>query len=81
MAGAILTKLAIRRYREARGWPRRQLAVQLGVSMETVKRWEMGVTRPPVHHLFRMAQLFGVAAAELNDFPPPKPRQKKEAVA
>jgi transcriptional regulator with XRE-family HTH domain len=72
---------AIRQYREARGWSRQHIADQLGVSAQSIKRWELGMTRPPVHHLFRMAQLFGVAAAELNDFAPPKPRQRREAVA
>lgn len=59
----------------ARGWSRRHLAQQLTVSVESVKRWELGTSRPSVHHLFLMAQLFGVPGAELNDFPPPKPRQ------
>jgi len=36
----------IRHCRVAKGWTQEQLARNLGVSLNTVQRWEMGKTRP-----------------------------------
>jgi len=43
-----MTKLAnkIRQCRDIKGWTQEQLARNLGVSLNTVQRWESGKTRP-----------------------------------
>ena len=43
-----MTKLAykIRQWRDVKGWTQEQLARNLGVSLNTVQRWESGKTRP-----------------------------------
>jgi transcriptional regulator with XRE-family HTH domain len=43
-----MTKLAhkIRQCRNLKGWTQEQLARNLGVSLNTVQRWESGKTRP-----------------------------------
>jgi putative transcriptional regulator len=43
-----MTKLAakIRQCRDLKGWTQEQLARNIGVSLNTVQRWESGKTRP-----------------------------------
>jgi putative transcriptional regulator len=43
-----MTKLAdkIRQCRKLKGWTQEQLARNIGVSLNTVQRWESGKTRP-----------------------------------
>jgi putative transcriptional regulator len=43
-----VTKLAhkIRQCRDLKGWTQEQLARNIGVSLNTVQRWESGKTRP-----------------------------------
>jgi transcriptional regulator with XRE-family HTH domain len=43
-----MTELAdkIRQCRELRGWTQEQLARDLGVSLNTVQRWELGKNQP-----------------------------------
>ena len=41
------------------------VADQLGVSRQTVSKWETGVSDPSTSHLLRLAKLFGVSPAEL----------------
>ena len=43
-----MTKLAnkIRQCRDIKGWTQEQLSRNLGVSLNTVQRWESGKTRP-----------------------------------
>ena len=43
-----MTQLAkkIRQCRDIKGWTQEQLARNLGVSLNTVQRWESGKTRP-----------------------------------
>lgn len=41
------------------------VAEQLGVSRQTVSKWETGVNEPGTSNLLRLAKLFGVPADEL----------------
>lgn len=38
---------ALRRWREARRWTRKEAAEKLGVSERTIENWEQGVRTPP----------------------------------
>jgi transcriptional regulator with XRE-family HTH domain len=40
------------------GWPQKRLAEQLGIAPQTVSRWERGTTRPYIHHLQALCDLF-----------------------
>ena len=45
--------------RERMGVSQEQLANRLGVSRQTVYRWEKGKTNPPKSAIYMMADLFG----------------------
>ena len=48
---------AIRDLRKERGWTQKRLADELGKTVMTVTRWEMGVRTPPPDTLLRLANL------------------------
>jgi len=51
----------IRRYRRALAWTQHQLAETLGVSVQSVSRWESGGGYPDVEQLPCLASVFGVS--------------------
>lgn len=50
------TNLDLRKAREARKMPRWQLAQQLGVSADTIERWERGEVKPEPDDVDRMGE-------------------------
>ena len=50
----------IRNARRRKGWTQTDLAVQLGVSMRTVSRWEAGASTPRFKERERLAALLGI---------------------
>lgn len=54
----------IEQYRQAKGWTRRELANQIGVSVATVAAWEKGVMPRPAN-LWKLSELLGVDIVEL----------------
>jgi transcriptional regulator with XRE-family HTH domain len=64
--------------RKRRGYSRREVAEELGVSPTTIQNWELGVSEPTVRQWFRLADLFGVRCDKMalpdrkpTDAPPP----------
>lgn len=55
----------IRRYRKRIDWTQEQLADRLGVSYQSVSRWECGDGYPDMEHLPTLARLFSVTIDEL----------------
>ena len=55
----------IRTYRRKIGWTQDQLADRLGVSGQSVSRWENGATYPDMEFLPVMARLFGCTTDDL----------------
>ena len=55
----------IRAYRRTIAWTQEQLAARLGVSGQSVSRWENGATYPDMEFLPIMARLFGCTADDL----------------
>lgn len=43
------------------GWSREELAEQLGVSRQSVSKWELGTAIPDLDKIVRLSQLFGVS--------------------
>jgi transcriptional regulator with XRE-family HTH domain len=55
------------RLRDARGWSQQDVAERLGVSINTVSRWERGeIARPDPIHRRRLADLFDVTLEQLR---------------
>lgn len=55
----------IRKYRKRIDWTQEQLADRLGVSYQSVSRWESGNGYPDMEHLPTMARLFSVTMDDL----------------
>ena len=51
--------------RKSRGWSQEELGERLGVTRQTVSKWELGVTTPEMEKLAVMSELFGISADEL----------------
>ncbi len=71
----------IRKYRKRIDWTQEQLADRLGVSYQSVSRWESGNGYPDMEHLPTMARLFSVTMDDLigyGDENEKLPRQEME---
>ena len=64
----------IRRYRKRIDWTQEQLADRLGVSCQSVSRWESGSGYPDMEHLPTLAHLFSVTMDELLGYCQPEER-------
>ena len=53
------THLDLRKAREARDWPRWKLAQEVGVSEDTVERWETGKSMPTPDDVDRIGEAVG----------------------
>ncbi|MBQ7012746.1 MAG: helix-turn-helix transcriptional regulator [Oscillospiraceae bacterium] len=52
--------------RREHGWSQEQLAEQLGVTRQTVSKWELGSTTPEMNKLLEMSRIFGISIDELT---------------
>lgn len=52
--------------REGLGMRRERLAADIGVSVPTIRNWEMGKTEPTLSQAVMLADLLGVDLAELT---------------
>ena len=57
--------IAIRRYREQKGWTQAELAKLCSVRPSTVGMWEIGERKPDIIMLKKLAQIFDCTADEL----------------
>jgi transcriptional regulator with XRE-family HTH domain len=68
---------SIRHYRSKLGLTQTELALKIGVSLDTVSRWETGKRDHRSSELRKMATLFGCAIDDLLDSANPiRPRSK-----
>lgn len=51
--------------RKQRGWSQEELGERLGVTRQTVSKWELGSTTPEMDKLAAMSDLFGISLDEL----------------
>lgn len=49
------------RQRKQKGWSQEELASQLGISRQSVSKWEVGASIPDLDKIVRMSGLFGVS--------------------
>lgn len=64
---------SLKTLRNARGWTAKQLAEALGVSDDTIRKWERGDRSPDLHLLLRIRALFNCTLDRLitgSDEPP-----------
>lgn len=55
----------VRELRVAAGMTQKALADQLGVTVPTVSKWELGQRTPELERVFRMTLIFGVPIEEI----------------
>ncbi len=55
----------LRNLRKSRKWKQAKLGAKLGVTKDTVSRWELGKTHPKPEQLERLAQIFNVTIDHL----------------
>lgn len=51
--------------RKQRGWSQEELGERLGVTRQTISKWELGMTTPEMEKLAAMSELFGISLDEL----------------
>lgn len=51
--------------RKQRGWSQEELGNQIGVTRQTVSKWEMGQSTPEMEKLMELAKLFGISIDQL----------------
>lgn len=66
--------------RRSRGWSQEQLGERLGVTRQTVSKWELGATTPELEKLAMMSDIFGVSTDELIKGEPQEPAEPAEPV-
>ena len=63
--------------RKEQNWTQEQLADQIGISRQSLSKWELGAATPDTEHVVRLSRLFGVSTDTLllddAPFPPPPP--------
>ena len=55
----------VKELRTAAGMTQKALADQLGVTVPTVSKWELGQRSPELERVFRMTLIFGVPIEEI----------------
>jgi transcriptional regulator with XRE-family HTH domain len=56
----------LRELRDERGLQRKWVAEQLGVHYNSLKYWELGISRPGIKHLLHLAVIYQVPPSELT---------------
>lgn len=57
-------------YRERRKMTLRDIGEAIGVSKQTVQKWEAGKVIPRKGHVRAVAKLFGISVYDISDLPP-----------
>lgn len=70
----------IRKYRKQKDMTQEQLADRLGVSYQSVSRWENGATYPDLELLPSIAEMFGITMDELMGMPDVNKEKQAEQV-
>lgn len=57
----------IQSLRRARGMSQEALAEQIGITRQTISKWELGQSEPDIASLLRLGEIFGVTVDDLID--------------
>ena len=58
--------------RRSKGWSQEQLGEKLGVTRQTISKWELGDTTPEMEKIAILSDIFGITTDELIKGEPPK---------
>ncbi len=70
----------IKKCRQEAGWSQEKVAQQLGVSRQSVTKWESGQSAPSTSNLFQLAKLFGTTVDFLTKEDPPEESPKERVI-
>ena len=66
--------------RKQNGWSQEELAMQLGVSRQSVSKWESGTSIPDLERIIRLSQVFEVSTDYLLKDEMEKPETDQHAI-
>jgi transcriptional regulator with XRE-family HTH domain/tetratricopeptide (TPR) repeat protein len=69
-----MQRMFLREARELKGWTLEEAAEEVGVTRNTVWRWEQGISTPYTYHTDRICRAYGLSRAELG-LPDHNPRK------
>lgn len=69
---------ALKQYRKAAGLTQLQTAHKIGISLDSIRRYESGTYEPRATELLKMAELFGCTIDELVGKNPTQPLPTQE---
>ena len=69
---------AIKQYREAAGFTQLKAAQEIGISLDSIRRYETGTREPRATELLKMSELFGCTIDELVGKNPTQPLPNQE---
>jgi transcriptional regulator with XRE-family HTH domain len=69
-----MQRMVLREARELKGWTLEEAAEYVGVTRNTVWRWEQGISTPYTYHTDRLCRAYGLSRAELG-LPDHNPRK------
>lgn len=67
--------------RKQRGWSQEELGNQIGVTRQTVSKWEMGQSTPELEKLIELSRLFGISIDQLVGLEPEGERTLSQKTA
>jgi transcriptional regulator with XRE-family HTH domain len=69
-----MQRMFLREARELKGWTLEEAAEYVGVTRNTIWRWEQGISTPYTYHSDRLCRVYGLSRAELG-LPDRNPRK------
>lgn len=61
-----------KKIRESKGMTLEEIGQKVGVTKQTVQKWEAGIAKPRPGKVYAMAKVFGVSAVDISDLRPEK---------
>lgn len=60
------------KFRKSKCLTLEEIGKQIGVSKQTVQKWESGAVKPRPHNIYAVARILGVSAVDISDLKPEK---------
>lgn len=61
-----------KKFRESKCFTLEEIGKQIGVSKQTVQKWEAGIANPRPSNVYALAKVLGISAVDISDLRPEK---------
>ena len=61
-----------KKFRESKCFTLEEIGKQIGVSKQTVQKWEAGIANPRPSNVYALAKILGISAVDISDLRPEK---------